>query len=160
MSTSVNKDDEAAADSEEIVRPVYADDIPQNIRDGFDHTCNYIKQCHDALGKRIDVLITRFDGLADIINMPATNSAPPQTAPAAPLRYAPPARDGHAGVHDRRLAAQPHAGDDGLDDGVDQVGYAPRPRHYEPRPETSVRAECMTELVKLCVCLWMMELGA
>ena len=77
MSTSVNKGDEAAADSEEIVRPVYADYIPQNIRDGFDHTCNYIKQCHDALGKRIDVLITRFDGLADIINMPATNSAPP-----------------------------------------------------------------------------------
>ena len=77
MSTSVNKGDEVATDSEEIVRPVYADDIPQNIRDGFDHTCNYIKQCHDALGKRIDVLITRFDGLADIINMPATNSAPP-----------------------------------------------------------------------------------
>ena len=102
MSTSVNKGDEVAADSEEIVRPVYADDIPQNIRDGFDHTCNYIKQCHDALGKRIDVLITRFDGLADIINMPATNSAPPHTAPAAPLRYAPPAHDGHAGVHDRR----------------------------------------------------------
>ena len=75
----------------------------------------------------IDVLITQFDGLADIINMPATNFAPPQTAMAAPLYYPPPARDGHAGVHDRRLAAQPHAGDGGADDGVDQVGYAPRP---------------------------------
>ena len=28
MSTSVNKDGEATADSEEVVRPVYADDIP------------------------------------------------------------------------------------------------------------------------------------
>ena len=33
MSTSVNKCDEVAADSEEIIRPVYADNIPQNIRD-------------------------------------------------------------------------------------------------------------------------------
>ena len=32
MSTSVNKGDDAAANSEEIVCPVYADDIPQNIR--------------------------------------------------------------------------------------------------------------------------------
>ena len=73
MSTSADKGDEVATDSEEIVRPVYADDIPQNIRDGFDHTRNYIKQCHDALDERIDEMITRFDGLADIINRPAMN---------------------------------------------------------------------------------------
>ena len=42
-------------------------------------------------------------------------------------------------MHDRRLAAHPHAGDDGFDDGIDHAGYAPRPRHYEPRPETSIR---------------------
>ena len=36
MSTSVNKVDEVVADSEEVVRPVYVDDIPQNIQDGFD----------------------------------------------------------------------------------------------------------------------------
>lgn len=78
--------------------------------------------------------------MADTINTPTTNSAPPPAAPVAPLSYAPPARDGHAGVHDRRLATQPHAGDDGLDDGVDHeaAGYMPRPRHYEPRPETSI----------------------
>ena len=81
MSTSVNKDDEVAADSEEVVRSVYADDIPQNIRHDFDHTCKYVKQCHNALkeklDKRIDVLIAWFDALADTINTPMTNSAPP-----------------------------------------------------------------------------------
>ena len=33
----------------EVALPVYADDLPDNVRDGFDKTCVYIKDCTDAL---------------------------------------------------------------------------------------------------------------
>ena len=63
-------------------------------------------------------------------------------------------------MHDRRLAAHPHAGDDGFDDGVDQAGYAHGHDTMSLVPKHPFVVECMTELVKLCVCFWMMEFGA
>ena len=84
----------------------------------------------------MDELVTRFDALADVINNPQVSEAPPP----APLRYAPPQRDGRADVRDRRLAARAPFEDDNLDDDAEHTtGYAPRHRHYDPRHEAAAR---------------------
>ena len=74
MSASEFAENSAAAGApkpKEVPLPVYADDLAPNVRDGFDKTCVYIKDCTDALEERLnskfEVLNTRFDALTDTL---------------------------------------------------------------------------------------------
>ena len=51
---------EDAADLDEIPLPVYAEDLAANVREGFDHTCEFVLRCHNNLKTKMD---KRFDDL-------------------------------------------------------------------------------------------------
>jgi hypothetical protein len=48
---------------------VYADDLADNVRAGFDNTCVYIKDCTNALEERLnsklEAITSRLDALMD-----------------------------------------------------------------------------------------------
>ena len=96
MADSVVAQNSAAATSgvepkpKEVALPVYADDLADNVRAGFDSTCVYIKDCSDALeerlNKKLEAITSRLDALTDtIVNQQARVDPPP----AAALRGAP-----------------------------------------------------------------------
>ena len=121
-----------AGDLDEIPLPEYAEDLAVNVREGFDHTCEFVLRCHNNLKTKMD---KRFDDLGAHIGVLQTIVENLQVqAPQAPPPVAQPPRDGRA--DDRHLPAQPlpqvedHVGDAGF-----AAGYAPRQRHHDPRAE-------------------------
>ena len=50
---------------EELVAPVFAEDLAPNVRAGFDNTCDYIRRSHAALSAQITRLAVRIDALGD-----------------------------------------------------------------------------------------------
>ena len=62
MANSVVGDTSTAATTapkpKEVTLSVYADDLPDNVCDGFEKTCVYIKDCTDALEERLN---SKFD---------------------------------------------------------------------------------------------------
>ena len=64
-----------------IPLPVYADDLPTNVREGFDKTCVYIKDCTDALEERLnnkfEAITSRLDALTDNLVNPPARAEPP-----------------------------------------------------------------------------------
>ena len=65
----------------EVTLPVYADDLDENVRAGFDNTCVYIKDCTDALeerlNKKLDAITSRLDALTDTLINPPARAEPP-----------------------------------------------------------------------------------
>ena len=66
----------------EVALPVYVDDLPSNVREGFDKTCVYIKDCTDVLEERLnskfEAIRIRFDALThNLVNPPARAEPPP-----------------------------------------------------------------------------------
>jgi hypothetical protein len=64
----------AASKAKEVTLPVYADDLADNVRAGFDNTCVYIKDYTDALEERLnsklEAITSRLDALMDnLINL-------------------------------------------------------------------------------------------
>ena len=122
MADSVVAQNSAAAASgvelkpKEVALPVYADDLADNVRAGFDSTCVYIKDCSDALeerlNKKLDAITSRLDALTDAV----ANQQARVDPPAAPLRGA-------------------HAHDDLEDD----AAYAPRQLRFDPRQAPAAR---------------------
>jgi hypothetical protein len=64
----------AASKAKEVTLPVYADDLTDNVRAGFDNTCVYIKDCIDALEERLNSILeaitSRLDALTDNLITP------------------------------------------------------------------------------------------
>ena len=77
----------AASKPKEVALPVYADDLPDNVRDGFDKTCVYIKDCTDALEERLnskfEAITSRLDALTDNLVNPRVQVEPPAAAVAS-----------------------------------------------------------------------------
>jgi hypothetical protein len=106
MVKSLNGENSVAAGEkkDELVLPVFAEDLATNVRAGFDSTCELILRSHAALTSQITQLATRIDALGD-----APAHAPVQPPPAAPLRDVVQRRP--ADNHDRRLVAPVDDGD-------------------------------------------------
>ena len=55
----------------EVALPVYAEDLEDNVRAGFDSTCVYIQDCTNALEERLnvklDAITSRLDALTDLV---------------------------------------------------------------------------------------------
>jgi hypothetical protein len=128
----------AASKAKEVTLPVYADDLADNVRAGFDNTCVYIKDYTDALEERLnsklEAITSRLDGLMDNLINPLAREEPHH---AAPLRDVPPQRDGLVDVLARRLVSPVHGGV--AADFEDVVGYAPRQPHFDARRAAPVR---------------------
>ena len=80
MADSVVAQNSAAASGvepkpKEVALPVYADDLADNVRAGFDSKCVYIKDCSDALeerlNKKLEAITSRIDALTDIVTQQA-----------------------------------------------------------------------------------------
>jgi hypothetical protein len=114
----------AASKAKEVTFPVYADDLTNNVRAGFDNTCVYIKDCTDALEERLnsklEAITNRLDALTDNLINPLVREEP---HPTAPLWDVPPQRDGHVDVLARRPVSPVHGGV--AADFEDDVGYVP-----------------------------------
>ena len=123
---------EDAADLEEIPLPVCAEELAANVREGFDHTCDFVLRCHNNLKTKMD---KRFDDLGAQIGALQTIVENLQVqAPPVVLEGAQPPRVGR--VDDRHLPAQPPPQDDNqVGDAGFAAGYAPRQRHHDPRAE-------------------------
>ena len=128
----------AASKLKEVALPVYADDLPANVREGFDKTCVYIKDCTDALEERLnskfEAITSRLDALADNLINPSARAEPP---PAATLQDELPRRDGHADGRLRRPVVPVQGGVDA--DLEDDAGYAPQQRTFDGRPAAALR---------------------
>jgi hypothetical protein len=129
----------AALKAKEVTLPVYADNLADNVRAGFDNTCVYIKDCTDALVERLnsklEAITSRLDALTDnLINLLARE----EPHHAAPLRDVAPQRDGHVDVLARRPVSPVHGGV--ATDFEDDVGYAPRQPHFDARRAAHVHA--------------------
>jgi hypothetical protein len=70
----------AASKAKEVTLPVYADDLADNVRAGFDNTCVYIKDCTYALEERLnsklEAITSRLDALMDNIINPLAKKSP------------------------------------------------------------------------------------
>ena len=126
MSDKVKAENNGDADDLDAVPlPVYAEDLAENVRKGFDLTCDFVLRCNTSLQTKID---KRFDDLGAQIGALQTiveNMQVPARAAHAPLPIAPPPHDGRVG--DRPLPAQPPARVAG------HVGDADLPAGYVPR---------------------------
>jgi hypothetical protein len=126
MSGSIIAENSAsvASKAKEVTLPVYADDLADNVRAGFDTICVYIKDCTDALEERLnsklEAITSRLDALTDNLINPLAREEPHH---AAPLRDVPPQQDGHVDVLARRPVSPVHGGV--AADFEDDVGYAP-----------------------------------
>ena len=65
----------------EVPLPVYAEDLADNVRAGFDSTCVYVKDVSDALeerlNKKLDAITSRLDALTDTLTNPPARAEPP-----------------------------------------------------------------------------------
>ena len=116
--------------------PKYAEDLVENVREGFDLTCDFVLRCHNNLKTRMD---KRFDDLGAQIGALQTiveNLQAPVAAAQAPA--VPPQRDGRAGELALQVQPPPRV-DNHVGDAHIAAGYAPQPRHNEPRGEAAAR---------------------
>ncbi|KAK1613578.1 hypothetical protein QYE76_019095 [Lolium multiflorum] len=128
----------AAAVLDEEPLPMYAEDLAENVRGGFDLTCNYVLRCHNNLKEKMD---KRFDDLSAQIGALQTiveNLQAPLPAAREPPPAAPPPRDGRVGDHPLPVQPAPQV-DDHAGNAAIAAGYAPRQRHHDPRVEALAR---------------------
>ena len=105
---------------EELVAPVFAEDLAPNVRAGFDNTCDYIRRSHAALSAQITRLAVRIDALGD--------------APARAAVQPPPAAPHHDVIPCRPAANYDHRQGNDVGELEDDADYAPQQRPFDAHP--------------------------